>query len=281
MTKLPESARQVRKRIMDQVLREGTAPSVAELRHDLSLSTEELSRNLKDLEAAVCVARQDESHAGLKQFQDEPLKQELPAVGELFYARPFATFENHYPLWVDGHQKWYAECAVEGCAISAMFPGKEVILRSVCRQTKKPVELVGRDGVLLDYSPKSLRVYLGHPVRDIPKDILGWCDYNSYFVSEDAARQWSRAHPEVKGITRDPESIARLIAEIIGKGRLNYDYQVDVPLLRVLFHLKRYGFTRPALAGLPVPDPFWLPTPKTVGDWRRKGYKNFFRFSLR
>jgi hypothetical protein len=42
---------------MDQVLREGTAPSVAELRHDLSLSTEELSRNLKDLEAAVCVAR--------------------------------------------------------------------------------------------------------------------------------------------------------------------------------------------------------------------------------
>ena len=73
MAELPENARRVRKRIMDQALRDGTVPAIAELSRDLSLSYAELSANLKDLEAAMCVARQDQAHAGLRQFQDEPL----------------------------------------------------------------------------------------------------------------------------------------------------------------------------------------------------------------
>jgi len=55
--------------------------------------------------------------------------------GEIFYARPFAAFRNHYPIWVDGQQKWWGECAVECCGLSAMFPGREVVVRSICRQT--------------------------------------------------------------------------------------------------------------------------------------------------
>lgn len=281
MAELTETARQIRKRIMDQVLNDGTAPTCAELCRDLAVSSQELSRELRDLEAAICIATQDEAHAGQKSFQDEPLEQELPAAGEIFYARPFATFKNHYPVRVNSEQKWYAECAVEACAISALFPGAEVIVRSVCRQTKQPVELVGRDGVLLSYSPKTLRVQIGSPVRDFPGDIVGWCDHNSFFASEDAAREWAQAHPEVHGITRDPETLARLLTETIGKGRLEYTYQPPVPVLKLLRNMGRYGFLRHARIGLPVPDPFLLPTPGMVRGMKRHGLKNFFRFSLR
>ena len=281
MAELTENARRIRKRIMDQVLSEGTAPTRDELCRDLAVSPEGLSGELRDLEAAICVAVQDDAHAGLKQFQEEPLERELPAVGEIFYARPFAAFENHYPVWVDGEQKWYAECAVEACGISALFPGSEVIVRSVCRQTKQPVELLGRDGILLDYSPKTLRVHLGHPVRDFACSVVGWCDYNSFFASEDAARQWARAHPDVHGITRDPEPLAQMLTEVLGKGRLEYSYQPPVPVLKLLRNMNRYGFTRRGPSGVPIPDPFMLPTPGMAREMKRQGLRNFFRFSLR
>ena len=281
MAELTETARRIRKRIMDQVLREGTAPTCAQLCQDLSVSPRELSSELRDLEAAICVATQDHAHAGAKHFQDEPLEHALPAAGEIFYARPFATFENHYPVWVDGQQRWYAECAVEACGISAQFPGAEVVVRSVCRQTKQPVELVGRDGILLDYSPKTLRVHLGHPLREFPSDIVGWCDYNSFFASEEAARHWAQEHPDVNGITRDPESMARMLTEVVGKGRLDYAYQPRVPILKVLRNLHRYGLVRRTRARLLVPDPFWLPTVRMLRDWRQAGLKGLIRFSLR
>lgn len=187
MAELSENSRRIRQHFMSQVLRDGTAPSVAEIRQELSLPAGEFLRSINELEAALCVAMQDASHAGQQEFQDESLQEPLPPVGEIMYARPFATFKNHYPVSVDGQQKWYAECAAESCAVSPMFPGQLVIVRSVCRETRAPVEVVGRDGILLDYSPRTLRVHLGHPLRDIPRYVLGWCEYNSFFASEDAA----------------------------------------------------------------------------------------------
>ncbi len=281
MAKLTETHRLVRRRIMDEILSQGTAPTCDELTAELGLSGPELSGIMRDLEAATCIARQDAAHARAAQFQDEPLAQPLPATGEIFYARPFAAFRNHYPIAVNGDQRWYAECAVEACAVSSMFPGAEVIVHSVCRQTGEPVELIGRDGILLDYRPRTLRVHLGVPVRAFASDVLGWCDYNSFFASEDAAREWRRAHPDVKGITRDPPVLARAVTETIGRGRLEYDYQPEVPVLKMLCHMHRYGFTRPTRAGLHVPDTFWMPTPGLVKDWRRRGMKNYVRFTLR
>lgn len=91
-----------------------------------------------DLEAAVCIALETESHAASGGFQGEPLDHPLPAPGQLLYARPFATFANHHQVWVNGEPRWCAECAVEACAISLMFPGPEVIVRSTCRLSTEP-----------------------------------------------------------------------------------------------------------------------------------------------
>jgi|YNPNPStandDraft_1061719.scaffolds.fasta_scaffold12582_2 hypothetical protein len=280
MARLSERAKMVRKAVMDQVLAQGTCPKTQEISDRLSIPRAELASIFKDLEAALCIAVQNETHVGLTHFQDEQLAEPLPELGEIFFARPFAAFKNHYEVWVDGEQKWWGECAVECCGISAMFPAREVIVRSVCRYSKEPVELVGRDGTLIDYSPKTLRVHFGFPVRFMPDDAIGWCDYNSYFISEEAVAEWRKTHPEVRGVTRDPVTVSRFVS-IVGKGRLQYDYRFTVPVVRLLVQGKKYGLTRALpVVGVHVPDPFFMPTPRMVGQMRRKGYKNFVGFSL-
>ncbi len=265
---------------MDQVLCEGTVPLRAELAKEHRLSIDELDLVLKDLEAGIVVAVQNKTHEGLKYFQGEKLEEPAPELGEIFYARPFSSFKNHYEIAVDGEQKWYGECAVEVCGVSAMFPGKEVVVRSICRQTKQPVELTGKDGVLLDFSPKTLRVQVGFPVRYMIKDVVGWCDYNSFFCSEEAAQEWRKSNPEIKGVTKDPVTISNFVS-LVGKGRLDFDYKFRMPLLKVLFAGKKYGFTKPLPGlGLHVPDPFWMPTIGTLLEAKRRGYKNLVGVSL-
>jgi hypothetical protein len=281
MPRFTEKEKQVRKAIMDPVLAGHPCPRVAEIAEENSITMGEVDEILKNLEQSVCIARQNESHAGMEYFQDEKLDVQAPELGEIFYARPFATFKNHYPITVNGKQKWYGECAVEVCAVSNMFPGMEVVVDSICRQTKEPVELVMRDGAITHYSPRTMRVHIGIPLRYFFDDIVGWCDYNSYFSSEEAVEEWRKAHPDVKGITRSPEEISLLVDEVIGS-RLDYDYQLTFPILRTLLNLKRYGLTKPlqSLGGLPVPDQFWLPTPHVIKEMKRKGYGMYIRFSL-
>jgi len=281
MPEFTERDKNVRKTIMDPVLAGDPCPTVDEIAQQNALSMQELAEVLNHLEAAVCIALADESHAEMRSFQEEAIEEPTPAAGEVFYARPFATFKNHYPVTVDGKQKWYGECAVESCAISNMFPGKEVVVNSICRQTKEPVELVLRDDQVLDYTPKTLLVHLGYPISKFFDYMVGWCDYNSFFSSEEAVEEWRLSHPEVKGITRNPIEMARWVHNIIGS-RLPYDYIQTLPLLKATLNLKRYGMTKPLplLGGLPVPDMFLFNIPGYfLGMWRN-GYKPYVRFSL-
>jgi len=279
MAQFTETEKQVRKMIMDQVIATGTCPPVAEIAEAHSLSKHELDTVLRDLEAGICVALQNETHEGITHFQGEKLEVPAPALGEIFYARPFATFKNHYPIWVDGQQKWYGECAVEACGVSGIFPGKEVVVRSRCRQTREPVEIITRDGKLIEYSPKTLRVHLGFPFRYLPDDIVGWCDFNSFFASEEAVDEWRKTNPTIKGTTKSVESMMNFVVEIAGRGRLDYDYMFTVPLLKALFQPGRYGLIKKWL-GIPIFDPFWFPTLHTALEMRRKGYKFYLKLAL-
>jgi DNA-binding GntR family transcriptional regulator len=93
MASLSETARRVRKRIMDQVLAQGTCPKVAEIARELSLSKDQLEPILRDLEAAICVAVQKDTHARLDYFQEEKLHEPVPEIGEIFYAT-FCRFQE-------------------------------------------------------------------------------------------------------------------------------------------------------------------------------------------
>ncbi|MEW6077484.1 MAG: alkylmercury lyase family protein [Thermodesulfobacteriota bacterium] len=280
MATLSDTALQVRKTLMDHILAHGTCPAVAELSRRHNMTVEAMSAILHDLEAALVVALQTEAHARQETFQDEPVDGGLPKAGEIFYVRPFAAFKNHYRISVDGVQKWYGECAVECCGISSMFPGKEVVVESRCRQTGEPVRLVGRDGALINFSPATLVVHFGFPLRKLPDNVVGWCDFNSFFASEAAARDWQNNHPGVKGALRDPETTARFVG-IVAEGRLDYDYKLTLPLSRMVFQPRRHGFTKqiPGL-GFHFFDPFFLPTPGMLLSMRRHGLKPFMRITF-
>ncbi|MCC7414406.1 MAG: alkylmercury lyase family protein [Gammaproteobacteria bacterium] len=281
MAELYDLARKVRWHIIGQVRADGTCPSTSALCAQFDLDPATLGRVLFDLEAAGAIAVTDAAHAHAPTFQDEPVSGPLPALGEVFYARPFATFPNHYRITVDGEQKWYGECAVEACGISSSFPGREVTVTSICRQSGTPVEITGRDGVVLDFKPKSLLVHFGIPFRRIAEDMIGWCDFNSFFASQDAYRAWCAAHPQIRGRTRDPVTVNRQV-QIVGKGRLDYDYQLTLPVLRMIAGMKALGFTHPlcGCSWLHVPDPFFAITPATIRAWKARGYGNYVRLAL-
>ncbi len=76
-------------------------------------------------------------------------------------------------------------------------------------------------------------------------------------------------------------TMSRLIGELFGRRRLDYDYQPAVPILDAVLHMKHYGLDKPTALGFRVPDPFFLPSLGMVREWRRQGYANYFRFSLR
>jgi hypothetical protein len=282
MAELYKNAKDVRKTILDLMLNEGVCPSTQDLMKAHELAPEELKQVLRDLEAGIVIAVQCKSHAGITHFQEEELETAAPEIGEIFYARPFATFKNTFRVSVEGQQKWFGECAVECCGgVSLMFPGKEVVVETVCRQTKKPITLIQKDGDLLDYEPKTLRVHLGYPVRTIADRILSWCDYNSFFSSEEAVNEWRKNNPSVHGVTRDPVTISHL-AKLITGGRLNYDYQVKIPILPMLMNIKKIGFTKPLpLIGLHVPDPFFMLTPGLFRRWSKNGLGPYVKFALR
>lgn len=275
MATLDTIAKNVRKTIMGQVLEDGTCPLKTEIAKKHSLSTAEIHRVFHDLEAAFCIALQNESHVDIDSIQGERLSTSVPELGEVFYARPFAVFKNHFPIWVDGEQKWYCECAVEACGVSHMFPNKEVVVRSICRQTKEPIELVGLNGRLRDYSPKTLKVHFGFPVKNMPDDAIGWCDYNSFFISECAFRKWTESHPNIRGVIRDPITTSNMVS-MINRGRLEYDYKFKLPLFRILFQPRKYGLTKLSPRfGVHLYDPFFLPTPGMIKKIKGKYNENF------
>ena len=282
MAELYTTAKNVRKSILDLMLNEGVCPSTQDLTKMHDLAPEELNKVFLDLEAGIVIAVQRKSHAGITHFMEEKLETAAPEIGEVFYARPFAAFKNTFRITVEGQQKWFGECAVECCSgVSLIFPGKEVVVESVCRQTKKPITLIMKDGNILSYEPKTLRVHMGYPARELADRILSWCDYNSFFSSEDAVNEWRKKHPNVSGITRDPVTVSHLVKMVAGD-RLNYDYQMKLPILQMLMNMKKIGLTKPLpLIGLHVPDPFLMFTPSLFMKWRENGLGPYVKFTLR
>jgi hypothetical protein len=284
MARLTSRENAVRTRIMDQVLTEGTCPSSKELAKEFSLSVDELQEIYRALEPAMCVAISHGRHAEQMTFQDETLEKPTPAVGEIFYARPFATFENHYKVYVDvdGEQKWFAECAVESCAIPSMFPGKEVVVRSICRQTREPVEIIARFPDEFHYSPKTLRVHIGKPFKYFWYDCVGWCDYNSFFASEEAVKEWHKTHMEFKGVTKSPDELKAFLEFTLARGRLEYPDHLPFPLIPFLMNMKKCGFLKPMpVTGWNImPESFYIPNHHWALAMKQHGYKFYLRPSL-
>jgi len=276
-----DTTKQIKRFIYESVLDSGRAPTVAAICRDLGLPEHTVRESLHDLEGGIIIALQNQQHLQLDEFMGQKLPGDcvLPAIGEIFYARPFANFKNHHKVFVDGEQKWYGECSVESTTISYFFPGKEVRLESVCHQAGTPVSITGRDGLLVDYQPRSLRIYWGRPfgqwlgTQGHEGDFIFPCDSNYFFSSEEAYGTWRRSHPGQPGQIFTPVQIHHLL-RLFNYGHERFDFQYHFPLLRLLAAFVTAGMFRWRML-VPIPNPFFLSIVKFMRDVYRAKYKLF------
>ena len=276
-----DETKKIKRRIYESVLDTGRAPMVSAISQELDLPEDSVRKSLHDLEGGIIIAMQNEQHLHLKEFMGQRLPDDcvLPGKGEIFYARPFANFKNHHRIFVDGEQKWYGECPVEMVTASYFFPGKEVRVESVCHETGTQVAVTGRDGLLLDYQPKSLRIYWGRPfgqwltTKGHEGDFIFPCDMNYFFSSEEAYEAWRKRNPKEPGQLFTPIQIYHLL-RIFNYGHERFDFQYPFPLLRLLPTFFTAGLFRWWML-LPVPNLFFLSIVKFFRDIYRTGYRLF------
>lgn len=281
-----DSTRQVKRLIYEAVLATGRAPEVAAMAEALNIPEETVRQSLHDLEGGIIIAMQNEQHRHMHEFMGQALPADcvLPEMGEIFYARPFANFSNHHRILVDGQQKWYAECPVESCTVSFFFPGKDVRLESVCHQTGAPVAISGKDGRLLDYEPKSLRIYWGKPfgqwlsTKGHEGDFIYPCDMNFFFSSEEAFTAWKKENPDEPGQLFTPIQIYHLMRNL-NYGHERFDFQYHIPVLRLLAASVTAGLFRWKVL-IPVPNLFFLSIAKFLRDLARLKHKLFLDVKL-
>jgi len=276
-----DSTKQIKRFIYESVLDSGRAPKVATICTEFGLPEDTVRASLHDLEGGIIIAMQNPQHLHLHEFmgQELPADSTLPELGEIFYARPFANFANHHRVFVDGEQNWYGECPVESVTTSYFFPGKEVRVESVCHQTGVPVAVTGRDGLLLDYEPKSLRIYWGKPfgqwlsTKGHEGDFIAPCDENYFFSSEEAYEAWRQSHPWEPGQIFTPVQIHHLL-RLFNYGHERFDFQYHFPVLRLLVASVTAGLFRWRML-VPVPNPFFLSMGKFLRDVYRYKHKLF------
>jgi hypothetical protein len=281
-----DETKQIKRVIYESVLDTGHAPTVAEISQAVNLPEESVRKSLHDLEGGIIIALQNKQHAHLEQFMGQRLPEDcvLPEIGEIFYARPFANFKNHRRIFVDGEQKWFGECPVEMHTVSSFFPGKEVRVESVCHETGKPVSITGRGDQLLDYQPKSLRIYWGKPfgqwlcTKGHEGDFIFPCDMNYYFSSEEAYDAWRKRNTKEPGQLFTPIQIYHLL-RIFNYGHERFDFQYHFPILRLLAAFVTAGLFRWRML-VPIPNLFFLSIVKFFRDIYRTGYRLFLDVKL-
>ncbi len=282
INRFSDTTKQIKRFIYESVLSTGAAPKVAEIVEEFKLPEAQVRESLHDLQGGIIIALQNKDHTRIDEFQGQKLADDvvLPELGEIYYARPFANFKTQHRIYVDGEQKWYGECPVECTTISYFFPGKEVTVRSIAHDTGEPIEIVGRDGELLDYSPRSLRIYWGKPfgawlsTKGHEGDFIFTCDSNYFFSSEKGYNEWKRSRPHEKGQIFTPVMINHLL-RIFNYGHERFDFQYHFPLLEILLAAFTTGIIRLYMVVIPVPNPFFLSMVNFFRDLYKNGYKLF------
>ena len=85
-----ETAKRVRKFLLDEMVRVGRAPNVGAIMRQLGLSKAEVMGSLQELESGVCIVME-------------------PKTENIRMVHPFANIVTPYEVEVEGERKWYAE----------------------------------------------------------------------------------------------------------------------------------------------------------------------------
>ena len=85
-----ETAKRVRKLLLDEMIKSGRAPNVGGIVRELGFSKAEVMESLQELESGVCIVME-------------------PKTENIRMVHPFANIATPYEVEVEGERKWYAE----------------------------------------------------------------------------------------------------------------------------------------------------------------------------
>lgn len=87
---LSETAKRLRKHLIDEMIRSGRAPNVGGMMRELRLSKAEVMQSLEELQTGVCIVMEQNTE-------------------NVRMVHPFANITTPYEVEVEGEKKWYAE----------------------------------------------------------------------------------------------------------------------------------------------------------------------------
>ncbi|MGI8703150.1 MAG: alkylmercury lyase family protein [Candidatus Limnocylindrales bacterium] len=213
----------VRKFVFDHFLEHAAPPVVERLMSEFSLSREEATDVLRDLQAARHIAL-------------------VKGTGRVLMAFPFSAIATPFVVTVRG-QAYFANCAWDAIAFHAML-GAPVRIESFCHHCAEPIELELRDGRAVRVEPRSALVYLALPPAQWWEDIVATCSNTMVFFASPEHRDASPlCAPPDRAASLTPDQVHALSGPIYGeKFALDYARPSKEQLLD---HFAALGLTGP------------------------------------
>jgi len=173
---LSPSEEAIRKCILRKFARSGKAPSQAEIKSELGLSSiAEVDRSLVKLEKNDIVLRKD---------------------GEIVSSYPFSAKKTrHRVIFEDGHEV-YALCSTDALGVHFMLD-KNITVLSSCPETEQEITIVVKDGVIKSCDPKST-------VEFVSQGESGCCTAETccpnmnFFYSMEHLNKWREKNPKYR-----------------------------------------------------------------------------------
>ena len=200
-------AAHVRKFVFDHFIEHATAPVVEQVMTEFSLSRDEATNMLRELDAARHIAL-------------------VKGTARILMAFPFSAIATPFRVTVSG-RRYFANCAWDAIAFHAML-GADVRVESFCRHCAAPIEVEMKDGRATLVKPSDTLVYLALPPTQWWADITTTCSNTMVFFA-------SPEHREASDLCASADAAASLTPDQV--------HALSVPIYREKFEL---GYARPS-----------------------------------
>jgi Alkylmercury lyase. len=175
-------AEHVRKYVFDHFLAQAAPPVVEQVMTSFSLSRDEASEVLHELEAARHIAL-------------------VKGTDRILMAFPFSAIATPFRVTTRGRQ-YFANCAWDAIAFHAML-GDDVRVESFCHHCAAPIEIELKDGRAVRVEPQGTLIYLALPPTQWWTDITAACANTMVFFA-------SPEHRDASALCASADSAASL-----------------------------------------------------------------------
>ncbi|GAA1679901.1 hypothetical protein GCM10009745_24790 [Kribbella yunnanensis] len=137
----------------------------------------------------------------------------LDADGQIALAYPFSATPTRYRVRIGQAVDVFAMCAIDALGIAPML-GADTHIDSTDATTGEAVTVITTDGVTR-WDPEGTVVFVGADAGGGPS-VDCCCDYLNFFATQQAADEWTAAHPHIPGTVLDQADAEALAGRLFG-----------------------------------------------------------------